>query len=503
VTIVNPVRSRVLWADSSIDNLEDQITLVKDNNLKATWLLQYDTLFDQEIINTFKKLERDQEQEIGTYLEVSNKLASDSNVTYKIAEGDYYTPNKVFLSGYSHIDRKKLINTYFKKFKEIYKKYPKVAGVWYIDAYSQNLIEKLGVISIVTVADQFDTDGQSIWGKYYSMPYYPSRYNALEPANDIKNKNSLVVIQWAQRHLTLGYGRKVRDSRQSFQANDYINNGYNFSYFENLIQDYLRNKENEFIQITIGIEVGQEGIKFSQEFKKQLNKISDLKSLGEIDDVTMSDFARWYQKKYQGLSPSHLITDESSYWYMSPDFRIGVFEDNGKYYLKDLRYYNNIPYRNYFYEDNNKYLDRKVEAIIDNVMDGSRIRLGTSQNIEFIEDSSGLVINLDNDSIKINQEGVFINGQIKVENISYNNSVRDKFFLLLEINAIRKHAINYLDQYKFSKINGNFYIGSQISSTKFLGLRSFKPGIYEFNTQTLTNFLSPANIVKKWKPWIN
>ncbi|MBI3282662.1 glycosyltransferase family 39 protein, partial [Candidatus Curtissbacteria bacterium] len=115
ITLVNPVRPRQLWNEQSIKVIEEQQKLITDRGLKSTWLISYENLFDKEVVDLFKK----QDHEIGAFLEVSEKWATDSRVVYKIDEGDYYRPDKVFLSGYSPFDRGKLIKSYFKKFKEV------------------------------------------------------------------------------------------------------------------------------------------------------------------------------------------------------------------------------------------------------------------------------------------------------------------------------------------------------------------------------------------------
>lgn len=235
VNIVYPVRSRELWLDKSIENFEKIKKLTEDRNLAATWLLQYDVLFDTVLIDSAKSITNN--NEIGAFLEVSEQLATDSRVAYKFGDGDYYRTDKVSLSGYSPSDREKLIETYFVKFKEVFKVEPKSVGAWYLDARSQTFLQEKGVIAALTVADQYDTDGASVWGKYYSMPFFPSKFNSLEPASSLQEKIPIVNTQWAQRDLVDGFGRNVKDSRQSFQANDYINNGFDFNieaFFVNL-----------------------------------------------------------------------------------------------------------------------------------------------------------------------------------------------------------------------------------------------------------------------------
>ena len=502
LTIVNPVRARELWDDKSMNSLLEQIEMVKKRDLKATWLLQYDNLFDTQIVNLFKSL--DSSHEVGAFLEVSEKWATNSLVPYKVADGDYYRPDKVFLSGYNLSDRKKLIKTYFEKFKEIFGQDPQSVGAWYIDANSQVYLSKLGVKSALTVADQYDTDAASVWGKYWGMPFYPSKFNTLEPAINQSNKISLVNIQWAQRDPVLGYGKEIKDSRQSFQANDYINNRLNFSYFENLLSTYLENQKTDFLEITIGLEAGQEAVKFKDEFEKQLDKIQSLKEQNVIKDNTMTGFAQWYQSKYPGISPSHFLIKDESFWYMSPKVRVAIFKEGNNYFLKDLRYYSNIPFSDYLYADKNKYLDRKVPAVIDDLIFKNQINLGPAKKIEVREKFDRLTLILDNKEVQINTSGIAVGGENIVESSTqYNDLNKKKLMLLTLYNKIMSPIKSVLKIFKYSKINSMPVFGLSIPNSKLIGFKGYTLGVFSFEFQSFSKFLSPSSLIESWQPWIN
>ena len=501
VVIVNPVRARDLWVDRSVENLKRQIKVIEENNLKATWLLQYDTLFDEELIQVLKSLRKN--HELGAFLEISEKQATDSKVSYKVADGDYYRPDKAFLSGYSPQDRKKLLKTYFNKFQKTFGSSPKVVGAWYLDANSQNFLAQMGIKSALTVADQFDTDSASIWGKYFSMPFYPAKFNALEPAIKESNKIPIVNIQWAQRHPVLGYGQKIKDSRQSFQANDYVSNQLDFSYFQSLLASYLKNQKNDFMQITIGLEAGQEAVRFYDEFARQIREISRLSKNEQVKVATMGEFANWYMKRYPGISPSHFLTIGDSFWYMSPGFRVAIFKEGENYFLKDLRFYTNHPFRDYLYQDESTFLDRKVTAQVDDVWLQNKVDLGPAQKIEVFESFDLLSLKLDNKMIKIDAKGVSIDQEYKVRRNRGKEEFEKKLNYLSIVHNIRNLLSEPLKLLKYSTIDGQRVFGIAISRTKLLGIKGNSPGIYNFNFQSFAKFLSPQDLVEKWQPWIN
>lgn len=498
ITIINPVRPRSLWVDPSINSLEEQLNAVKNKNLPATWLLQYETLFDQEIISTLKD---QKDQELGAFLEVSEKWATEAGVSYKVAQGDYYRPDKVFLSGYSPADRIKLVDTYFSQYRKIFGKSPQTVGAWYIDAPTQEYLGKLGVTTALTLSDQFNTDAASIWGKYFAMPFYPSRRSSLEPAKNQSDKIPLVNLQWAQRDPVDSYGKDIKDSRQSFQANDYINNGFDFSYFKNLMSTYLDNQKTDFLEVTIGLEAGQEAVLFAPEFARQLDTISRVVDEDQVKAVTASQFSVWYQNKYPGISPAHFVEKDQSFWFMSQKFRAAIFKEGENFLLKDLRYYQGMPFRDYFYADGDQFLDRKVNAVVDNVLYGNQINLGQSKTISIEEHFDRLRILLDNNIVLINTNGVEIDGQ-KV--LSLDQPVLDNRFMVVSmLNRLKEPIENFLALFKYSHIAGEKVFGIAISSTDLIGVSGIKPGIYSFEQQTFLKFLSPKNLLGRWQPWIN
>ena len=496
ITIVNPVRPRQLWNDQRVEIISSQIKQITDRNLKATWLLSYENLADEQITDLFKN---QKDQEIGAFLEVSEKWATDSHVVYKIAEGDYYRPDKVFPSGYSPLDREKLIRTYFKKFRQVFTFTPKSVGAWYIDANTQNLLAKLGTTSLLTVSDQFDTDAASIWGKYWSMPFYPSKYNSLEPAKSQSDKLPVVNLQWAQRDLTAGYGREIKDSRQSFQANDYINNGYDTSYFRNLLASYLANAQNnDFIQITIGLEAGQEAQRFAAEFEKQLDIAAEKQKSGEAKTVTMEEFANWYHGKYPGISPSHLLKKDDSFWYMTPKFRVAVFSDNGVFKIKDLRYYGQYIFEDAYYSDKAPYLRRNIPAIVDGISLGNEIDLGRSKVPDLTLHFDRLTLKLDNRLYQINQKGVEENGvYITASQIKDHQKYDQKRIIFIKI---KDKVKDFLSVFKFSVIGGKRIFGLSLNGTTIVGFQDLQPGIYRYDFQVAARFLSPARLIENWQP---
>jgi len=349
VTLVNPVRGGDKWSDKTITPLISQYNLVKKGDFAATWLFQYDALTDPEIESITKNFDLD--QEIGLFLEVSPGLAQNARVIYP-TQVAWANPRALFLSGYSRSERRKLVDHLFLKFKKTFGYFPKSVGAWWIDSYSLNYMrERYGVVAAMIVADQKTTDNYGVWGQWWGVPYFPSSANILTPANGNAGAE-LVVIQWAQRDLSLAYREGPGYSNHSLQANDYLSLGRDTSYFVDLAMRYL-DCRNNLAQITVGLETGIEGATFLPEYERQL---TELKKFPNLKSLTMSDFAKEF-KGSGGQNPEELILkDETSEWILTPSLRVNrVLGD-------EITYNPEVSFSDYFVPDDSDFLDRRLPS---------------------------------------------------------------------------------------------------------------------------------------------
>jgi len=349
LVLVNPVRGRNLWLDQSLKPFEDQYQAVTKYRLAATWLFQYDALNDKEIISFVQK-NFSENQEFGLFLEVSPDFALASRVVYPSLVA-WYEPKAVFLSGYNQSERRRLIDTAFNKFKEVFGNYPLSVGAWWIDSYSLDYMkEKYGIKAVLIVANQLKTDNYSIWGHWWGIPYYPSRANILVPASNEKTKLGVVVFQWAQRDLTRAYGEGAAFSNYSIQANDYLERGLETAYFKNLINYYL-DCQLPIAQITVGLETGIESVRVFPEFLRQLDVLSKIKNL---QGLTMSEFSDRYRSIYS-LNPERLVLrDDKTEWILT------LLQRENKTLKEKIIYQDNIAFKDFFIADKSSFLERRL-----------------------------------------------------------------------------------------------------------------------------------------------
>lgn len=352
ITIVNPIRGKdffQLSGKNPVDNFNNQLQIIKDKNLPATWLVRPDALEDKSVIEKLKTLSSN--QEIGMFMEITPTWSKLANVNYRQSR-EWHFAGSALLTGYEVDERRKLIDSAFSKFKEIFGYYPKSVGAWWIDAGSLTyMYEKYKVLANMDVADQYTTDNYKVWGQYFSTPFYPAKKNALIPAQGEEDKIGVVTIQWAMRDPYNSYGNGVLDSTYSVQANDYANEKFhdlNIDYFKKLLSIYLDNPYSALGQVTVGIENDFSWDEFGLEYSKQIEEVSRLSKNG-VKVVTMSEFASVYSKLFPQNSPSQIIFTKDPLegqgtvlWYMTPRYRVGWFYNNKGSIVRDLRtYYNN------------------------------------------------------------------------------------------------------------------------------------------------------------------
>lgn len=349
LTLVNPVRGRNLWFDNTINPLADQYRAISKYSFSATWLLQYDALTDKEIIEYIKS-NFTNNQELGLFLEISPDLALQSRVIYPPLTPWFY-PQAVFLSGYSQSERRKLIDTVFIEFKEVYGNYPSSVGAWWIDSYSLLYMKnKYDINSVLIVADQKTTDNYGVWGQWWGVPYYPSNANILVPAQNKKTKQDIVVLQWAQRDIAKAYGEGTGFSNYSLQANDYTERKLGTPYFLKLVGSYL-DCSLPIGQITVGLETGMESVGSFPEYVNQLEVLSKIEGL---HSVTMGNFSDIFRNKYEANPEKIILKDNISEWILTPQGR-----ENS--YLGDkINYSEGLAFTDYFLPDKANYLDRKL-----------------------------------------------------------------------------------------------------------------------------------------------
>jgi len=329
VTIVNPIRISVYNPDP-VASIRAQYAVINKLSLPATWLVTFDILDNPVMVSEIKNFNKS--QETGLFLEISKNFAGASGVEYH-ETGSWHFANAVLLSGYTQEERIKLIDKIFEKYKSIFGSYPTSAGSWWTDSFSLNYMkEKYGITADLGCADQQATDNYFLWGQYWSIPYYPSKFHTGIPAQSKDTKIGVVRFQWAARDPRGGY----YSSLESIQDNPKI--------FKKLLDLYVQKHDNQFGQITVGLEGDLTPSVYDGVYAEQMNIVA--KSGYEV--TTMKQFAQWYQNQFPDISPEHKISSDGATWYQNPKIRTGTID--GK--IIDTRIYDDRFMEPYYVSPN-------------------------------------------------------------------------------------------------------------------------------------------------------
>lgn len=428
ITIVNPQRISSYTKDY-LGSFKAEVNEIEKRGLSATWPVTYDVLTKKDFVDALKKL--DSNQELGIFLEVTPQFAHDSSITYNKTDS-WHRATSLFLSGYLQTERKKLIDTIFKKFKENFGYYPKSIGSWWTDSYSLSYMkEKYGITGTLNVSDQYALDGYQVWGTWWSVPYYPNIINAAEPAQSKENKLDIVTFRWAPRDPLNGYASPSKFPASMYSSQDYGTIKIDDSYFNPLMQTFaIRQPQNQFGHATFGLEGDMGTQAYKGTFAMQMDVIKNLEINSGIEILTMKQFSSWYASQFPNLSPNHMIqsndllgqTNKKAIWMQTPFYRIGLVYDSNtqKTQVIDLRGYQKNFMEPFFVSPNKQFsLSIDLPFIIDSMIKpGSVETLNLGRLTSINPDSSisfekGTII-FQNDKIIFPQKTVILHSAFPV-----------------------------------------------------------------------------------------
>lgn len=391
VNIINFVRG-IEPRDDKIDLLEalrEELKLCRQYSFPNTVLFQYDATIKpeyQELVKEYLDL-----SELGLWLEVVKPLAEDAGLLWR-GRWDWDWHNDVgFLIGYEPEDRKRLIDTAFKRFREIFGFFPKSVGSWHIDAVSLAYMkDTYGIKASCNCKDQYGTDGYTMWGGYYNGAYYPSKYNMFAPAQTPENQIDLPVFRMLGsdpiHQYDLGLGKDGDYNPSNCQGVSslepvYDDSGANREWVKWYFRENFNGKSLSFAYTQAGQENSFGWPAISKGLPMQFELLQDKLQRGEIELLTLGQSGEWFSERYS-QTPAAAMCIDSDYsseknqtvWYYNKYYRANILQQDGKLWIRDL----------YLFDEKfrEKYLDQREEQNQCGfynlpVMDGFRFSSGT------------------------------------------------------------------------------------------------------------------------------
>lgn len=435
VTLISLVRGRQRWVDPSVDWLSRQAQIIEERQVASTWLLDYDALGDKQMQTVTRGFGGD--QEIGLFMEVTESLAIELNLPYdKLAPE--HAPGNAFLSGYTQNQRRRIIDRLVEVYRQNYGKTPESSGAWFIDSWSLGYLNReYGIDSILLVAEQYGTDQHTIRGHVWQAAYYPDVENSLKQGFG-EEKLESVVVQWAVRQPLLGYGYDLEHSNFSVQANDYTQKGLGGDFFRSLYELYLFETYPETLrQLTLGIEVGQEGAVFEEEFAEML---TIAKEYTQVEWLKLSEFGEVFEDVYPQNPSLRFVewgdktTGDWAGWITAKDYRMGLVADEAGVRVRDLRDYRIVDDDSWQMADKRRKLFRQVVPIVDEVGLGTEWQWSLERaRVEVVGfDEEGLQLEIGGQLVRFGDEGWWMEfepvepkpegviGMARVEGVEYS-----------------------------------------------------------------------------------
>ena len=186
-----------VFIPDDFETVRNQITLVRQYGLPATYALKYDALLDsryQELIRTYTA----ETDEISAWWEISEPLCRKAGVPFRGVQSEEFDErvNSAYSIGYAPEERRRLVDAYMADFREIYGFYPRTIGSWVLDTVTISYAaEKYGILGSAICRDQMGTDGFTLWGGFPNGIYYPSRKNENIPANTAEGQLNVPMFR--------------------------------------------------------------------------------------------------------------------------------------------------------------------------------------------------------------------------------------------------------------------------------------------------------------------
>ncbi len=344
VTVYNFIRNSDFRVPRSEEVLfeatRQEIQLMKQARLPATWALQYDALIQPR----YQKLLKEQlgtNDEIAAWWEIPRPLAEKAGLNWRGQHEWDPAANVGFAPGYTPEERRKLVDAYMADFKTIFGYYPRTVGSWFIDEVTlAHMAERYGIVASCNCKDQVGTDGYTLWGGYWNQAYYPSRLNSYMPAQTRGAQLDVPIFRMLgsdpiyQHGTTPGMWTLEPVYPEAGGSSDWV-----AWFLNNMIHQPClafgfaqAGQENSF-----GWAAMRTGLTLQAALLAQQAKA------GEIQVKTLAEAGRWFRRNFSLTPPTAVVylndwkhQNRKTVWYDSRFYRLNLLWQDGGFFIRDL-----------------------------------------------------------------------------------------------------------------------------------------------------------------------
>ena len=349
-------RSGVL--QESLDIFRTQQKIAHDNGLKTTIQMTYASLFNSEAVQAARLDHEQFGDEIGlTFLGIQCKEFREKFHSRELA---------IWL--FSMEDKRRIVDELFSKFYEVFGFLPTSTGSYYMDAELVNYIKEKYPQIKAAVATCWEEGPKAYWNannSWYTLldggpwnPWIPSKQNIHCIASDEADDIGIVAIPHLSRDLMAvfdGPGSYYGTHPQNILRGMVYEDG-EIPYFKNIVDQYRSmtkyNRGYAYNMMYVGpgwmSKSGRWEVEYSQLLKSYQDGMAyyaELKQKGELEDLTMSEFANVYRELHTYTQPEATLWKDILYgskrqmfWFCDPYMRLCLDMNQGGA-MVDLRPY--------------------------------------------------------------------------------------------------------------------------------------------------------------------
>ena len=350
VNIVNFIRnieprSEEITETVLYETVARQAAQLAEYGLPATFLLQYDALINPR----YRKLLTQDVYpgtEVGGWWEITQPHVEAAGLKWRGRYPWDWHADVGFATGYTPEERRKLVDVYMEKFKEVFGKYPTAIGSWFIDAYTLGyMYDKYGIVASCNCKDQIGTDGYTLWGGYWNQAYYPSRVNAYMPAQTREGQIPVPVFRMLGSDPIYQYDNCVGGALQGVISLEPVYGDSGGS--RQWVEWFFRSMFEEPCLAFAYTQAGQENSFTWGSIEKGLNiqipLLANRFRKGEIRVETLTRSGEWFRENFPVTPPTAVTAltdyrekDRKTVWYNSRYYRTNLLWEGGTLCIRDI-----------------------------------------------------------------------------------------------------------------------------------------------------------------------
>lgn len=362
VNIVNFIRnieprSEEITETVLYETVARQAAQLAEYGLPATFLLQYDALINPR----YRKLLTQDVYpgtEVGGWWEITQPHVEAAGLKWRGRYPWDWHADVGFATGYTPEERRKLVDVYMEKFKEVFGKYPTAIGSWFIDAYTLGyMYDKYGIVASCNCKDQIGTDGYTLWGGYWNQAYYPSRVNAYMPAQTREGQIPVPVFRMLGSDPIYQYDNCVGGALQGVISLEPVYGDSGGS--RQWVEWFFRSMFEEPCLAFAYTQAGQENSFTWGSMEKGLNIQIPLMAnrfrKGEIRVETLTRSGEWFRENFPVTPPTAVTAltdyrekDRKTVWYNSRYYRTNLLWEGGALCIRDIHMFDQRMESDYF-----------------------------------------------------------------------------------------------------------------------------------------------------------